>query len=46
MVKECTTSKRQNDELKAKNIELEKKLGISVDSAGYIFSQIILKIIS
>jgi hypothetical protein len=34
MVKECTTSKRQNDELKAKNIELEKKLGISVDSAA------------
>lgn len=31
MVKECTASKRQIEELKVKNVELQNKLGISVD---------------
>ncbi|VDI42927.1 coiled-coil domain-containing protein 102A [Mytilus galloprovincialis] len=34
MAKECTASKRQSEELKVKNVELQKKLGINVDVAA------------
>ncbi|CAG2210673.1 CCDC102 [Mytilus edulis] len=34
MAKECTASKRQSEELKVKNVELHKKLGINVDVAA------------
>ncbi|XP_063439661.1 coiled-coil domain-containing protein 102A-like [Mytilus trossulus] len=34
MAKECTASKRQSEELKVKNVELQKQLGINVDAAA------------
>lgn len=34
MAKECTTYKRQAEDLKLKNVELQSKLGISLDTAA------------